>query len=291
MRILNFGSLNIDYTYRVPHIVAPGETLQCMSLQLFPGGKGLNQSIALAKAGADVYHAGFYGEDGIFLKELFEKEGVHTDFTYKVETGTGNAIIQVTDEGQNSIIIYPGANNCVTEEIADEVLSHFGEGDYLLLQNEVNGIDYIIEKAAKRGMKIWFNPSPFNDRVKTCDLSKVDVFLMNEVEGEQITGQKEPEVILDAIALLYPKAKVVLTLGDKGAWFMDGAERTFSPAEKVTAVDTTGAGDTFTGYFMEAIAEGMPASAALALAGKAAAIAIGKPGAAISIPYRKDVIV
>ncbi len=289
MKILNFGSLNIDYTYRVGHIVAPGETIQCRSLQLFPGGKGLNQSIALAKAGADVYHAGFYGEDGTFLCELFEKEGVHTDFTRKVETGTGNAIIQVTDEGQNSIIIYPGANNCVTEEIADEVLSHFGEGDYLLLQNEVNGIDYIIDKAYARGMKIWFNPSPFNERVTSCDLAKVSVFLMNEVEGEQITGQTEPEKILSAVRELYPSAAAVLTLGEKGAWYDDGSQRVFSEAEKVTAVDTTGAGDTFTGYFMEAMAEGMPAEKALALAGKAAAIAIGKPGAAISIPYRKDV--
>lgn len=99
MKVLNFGSLNIDYTYRVDHIVAPGETISSKNLEIFPGGKGLNQSIALAKAGAEVYHAGQIGKDGLFLKKICEENGVCVSYIRETDTNTGNAIIQVADSG------------------------------------------------------------------------------------------------------------------------------------------------------------------------------------------------
>lgn len=163
MKILNFGSLNIDYTYSVDHIVHPGETITSGSLEVFPGGKGLNQSIALARAGADVYHAGLIGEDGIFLRDLCRESGVKTGYIRETETRTGNAIIQVSEKGENCIILYPGANREQTEEYIDEVLKGFGEGDVLLLQNEINLLDYLISKGAEKGMKIVLNPSPFDE--------------------------------------------------------------------------------------------------------------------------------
>ena len=108
MKILNFGSVNIDFTYRVPHFVRPGETLAATSVTRNAGGKGFNQSVALARAGCDVYHAGHIGEDGFFLVDLCRNYGVHTDFLTKVSTPTGNAIIQVDGSGANCILLYGG---------------------------------------------------------------------------------------------------------------------------------------------------------------------------------------
>lgn len=289
MKVLNVGSLNIDYTYQIQHIVAPGETITSNSLGVFAGGKGLNQSIALARAGANVYHAGKIGEDGQFLIDLCNESGVDTTFVEVGSTRTGNAIIQVTPEGQNSIILYPGANRDLQKEYLDHVLSNFASGDILLLQNEINHVDYLIEQAANMGMLVYLNPSPFDGYIKACDLTKVDTFLMNEVEGYQITNLNQPEDILDYMLEHYPLAKVVLTLGKNGAYYQDQNERVYQKAQVVQAVDTTGAGDTFTGYYITAIIEGKTSQEALLLATQASAIAVMKPGAANAIPMRNVV--
>lgn len=289
MKILNFGSLNIDYTYSVDHIVHPGETITSGSLEVFPGGKGLNQSIALARAGADVYHAGLIGEDGIFLRDLCRESGVKTGYIRETETRTGNAIIQVSEKGENCIILYPGANREQTEEYIDEVLKGFGEGDVLLLQNEINLLDYLISKGAEKGMKIVLNPSPFDEKIAACDLTKVSLFLINEVEGEQITGEKEPEQILAKIGTMYPGAETVLTLGDKGSIYARGTERIRQEPVKVKTVDTTAAGDTFTGYYLAAVMEGKDKPQAMKEAAYAAALAVSGKGASFSIPVKKDV--
>ena len=210
MKILNFGSLNLDYVYHVEHMVTPGETLASTRLETFCGGKGLNQSIALAKAGAEVYHAGCIGEDGAMLLQALEEAGVETSYIKTLPGKTGHAIIQVDKSGQNCILLYGGANRLLTEHYINQVLESFGEGDVLLLQNEVNLLHVIIDKAYERGMKIILNPSPFDDNLKFCDFSKISMFLLNEVEGEQITGKKEPAAILQELARLYSQAKVVL---------------------------------------------------------------------------------
>jgi len=151
MKILNFGSLNIDYTYQVEHFVRAGETLSSDSLQIFSGGKGLNQSIALSRAGADVWHAGAVGkEDGEFLLRQLEEAGVHTEFIAHTEGKTGHAIIQKDPTGQNCILLYGGANQEITRQMADRVLESFEEGDFLILQNEISEIGYIMEKAHEK---------------------------------------------------------------------------------------------------------------------------------------------
>lgn len=150
MQILNFGSLNIDYTYSLTHIVRPKETISSQKLEVFPGGKGLNQSVALARAGSEVYHAGCIGEDGKFLEELCRENGVRTEYIKTGSERTGNAIIQVADNGENSIILFPGSNRCLTPADVDEVLEHFGEGDILLLQNEINQLSYLIQRGAEK---------------------------------------------------------------------------------------------------------------------------------------------
>jgi len=289
MKILNYGSLNVDYTYRVPHMIAAGETMASYELQAFPGGKGLNQSIAMAKAGLDVWHAGIIGNDGQLLSETCEKAGVHTDFIKTLDVRGGHTVIQVDDSGQNSIILYGGTNLMQTKEFADEVLSHFAAGDYLVLQNEINLLDYIIDGAFDRGMKIILNPSPYDERLDACDLQKVSLFLVNEIEAAQMTGNTDPDRMLDALHRTYPGAAFVVTLGAEGAWYYDGKERVFQAAFPVKAVDTTAAGDTFTGFFIRKMAEGADMQTALRTAAGAAAISITRMGAAPSIPAMEEV--
>ena len=283
MKVLNVGSLNIDHTYQLERIVAPGETITSKQMSVYAGGKGLNQSIAIARAGIEVYHAGKIGIDGQFLIELCNDSGVNSTF---IETGvipTGNAIIQVTSQGQNSIILYPGANRSLDKAWIDKVLTEFSKGDILLLQNEVNLIDYLIIEGKKKGMNIFLNPSPYDEYIDKCDLSLVNTFLMNEVEGAQITGCYDPECILTRMKNLYPQAK------QDGVYFQDKEQRVYQPARTVKAVDTTGAGDTFTGYYIAAVIEGKSAIEALTFATNAAALAVMKAGAANAIPKRHDV--
>lgn len=244
MKVLNIGSMNLDHVYNVDHIVQPGETQATSGLKLFLGGKGINQSMALAKAGVPVYHGGMIGEDGQPFIEACKEHGVNYDFIKQIEEKTGHTIIQIDKNAQNCILLYGGANQSLTKEFIDDVLSHFEKGDLLLLQNEVNNIPYIVDEAYKKGMQIALNPSPFNDALKTVDLSKISLFLMNEVEGEQITGCKEPDAILSIMKDRYPDAKIVLTLGKDGAMYAEEDKAYFQPAYKVEAVDTTAAGDT-----------------------------------------------
>ncbi|MBQ7090345.1 MAG: ribokinase, partial [Clostridia bacterium] len=183
MKILNFGSLNIDHVYQVAHFVQPGETLGAAGYQKNAGGKGLNQSIALARAGVEVCHAGQIGEDGLFLKELLEDNNVSVEFLNVSSEPTGHAIIQVNEEGQNCILIYGGANQTVDKAHMQHVFSSFESGDFALFQNEMNDLPKLISMAAEAKMKIVLNPSPIGPELFECDLSLVDYFIMNEIEG------------------------------------------------------------------------------------------------------------
>lgn len=290
MKVLNFGSLNLDYVYQVESILIPGETQASKDRQTFCGGKGLNQSIALAKAGIPVYHAGMIGEEGDILLETCKENGVNTEFIRQIPGPGGHTVIQVDKDGQNCILLFGGANRSITREFVDEVLASFEKGDIILLQNEINELDYIIDKASEKGMMIILNPSPFDDNLKVCDLTKVSLFLVNEIEGYQITGEKEPEKILAAVKEKYPSAKIVLTLGGEGSAYQDETGIYHQGIFKVKAVDTTAAGDTFTGYFISSIIDGMPVQEGLELAAKASAIAVSRPGATASIPLKKEVL-
>lgn len=290
MKVLNFGSLNIDYVYSVDHMVTPGETLASYSMNTFCGGKGLNQSIALAKAGVPVYHAGLVGEEGAALLKACKEGGVNTEFIRMIPGKSGHTIIQVDKEGQNCILLFGGANQSVTAQYVDEVLSHFEKGDILLLQNEINMLDYIIDKAYDKGMMIILNPSPYNEALAVCDYSKISMFLLNEVEGAQVTGETEAGAILDKLKTIYPEARVVLTLGGDGSVYQYKEEKYRQGIYKVKAVDTTAAGDTFTGYFISSVIDGLPVPEGLSLAAKASAIAVSREGATASIPLREEVL-
>lgn len=293
MKVLNFGSMNIDYVYSVEHFVKKGETISSRGLEVFSGGKGLNQSIALAKADVEVYHAGQIGEDGKFLLDILKEAGVHTEYIkISKENRTGNAIIQNDASGDNCIILYGGANRSITRAYVDEVLEGFSAGDYLLLQNEINEIAYIMQRAKEKNMHIFFNPSPMEDSILTYPLEYVDCFLLNEVEAEKLS-EREGAGAMDMLHVLrekFPMAEIVLTLGEKGSILVDGDNLYKAEAKRVKAIDTTAAGDTYTGYFISGIYHGLEKERILELSSMAAAIAVTKKGAANSIPKMSEVL-
>lgn len=289
MKVLNFGSLNIDQVYSVDHILKGGETLSSEKLKIFPGGKGLNQSIALARAGVQVFHAGTCGDGGEMLLELCRENGVDTRFIRRVAEKNGHTVIQVDRNGQNGILLFGGSNQMQTREHIDEVLSHFAPGDMLLLQNEINLLDYIIARAAAGGMTIVLNPSPFDSRLSRCEMDKVAYFLVNEVEAEQMTGETCKEAMPEKLLEKYPHGKFILTLGSEGSVYKDADCEYRQGIFPVKAVDTTAAGDTYTGYFLASLLQGKSVPQALETAAAASALAVSRPGASSSIPLAIEV--
>ena len=294
-KLLCFGSLNIDYTYTVPHFVTPGETLPAEGMQIFSGGKGLNQSVALARAGLDVSLAGAIGEDGRFLLEQLHAAGVDTRHVSVLsQVRTGHAIIQNDPSGDNCILVYGGANHCTTREQADRALADFSAGDMLVVQNEINDLDYILRAADAAGLAIAMTPAPMTDAVRRLPLDCVDYLFLNEIEGGQLlNGEIDPEAepirAARELRRRYGPGAVILTLGEQGAVYADGREECRQAAIPAQAVDTTGAGDTFMGYFLAGCFEEMSVREAMVYASQAAAIAITRHGASPAIPTRDEV--
>lgn len=284
MRFINFGSLNIDHVFCVEHIIHEGETLKASKVMRNIGGKGLNQSIALARAGGEVCHAGMIGTDGIWLKKYLEENGVDTSVIKTIDAPTGTAFIQVTPDGKNSIIVNGGANREIDDSYADFCFEQFSSDDILLLQNEISNIPYIMKKAKQKGMTVVFNPSPV-DCLEEYPLECVDMFILNEHECKAICESTK----ISRMSQMFPKSKILLTMGERGATFTDGSIEIYEKAEAVDAVDTTGAGDTFTGYFMNEYFKTNDISGSLKKAVHASAIAVTRAGAAQSIPTKDEV--
>ena len=293
MRILNFGSLNVDYVYSVDYFVRAGETLNVNSREVVPGGKGLNQSIALARAGAAVCHAGCIGAEGEFLRELLQANGVDTTYLKTIDGMQGHTIIQVDSKGENCILLYGGTNRRIDPAQVEQTLADFGEGDWLVLQNEINCMPQIVNAAHARGMRIVLNPSPYEEGLKALDFGKLSWLLVNEVEACQCSGSDQPERAWDVLHERYPNLSVLITLGSAGSIahsVHDGAVETVrQQAFKADAVDTTAAGDTFTGYFIGGLAEGRPLAECMRRASMASAISVTRMGAAVSIPKLEEV--
>ena len=293
MRVLNFGSLNLDYVYQVDHFVRPGETLSADSRAVKCGGKGLNQSVALARAGAKAAHGGCVGAGGEGLKALLEEEGVDVSGLVAVEEMQGHTVIQVNRAGENCILLYGGSNQCVTEAQIADTLAGFSAGDWLVLQNEVNLLPAIVDAAHARGMRIVLNPSPFDDGLKEVDFGKLSWLLVNEIEACQCSGSDQPERAWDTLHEKYPGLSVLITLGSAGSIAHQvtprGVETVRQQAFKADAVDTTAAGDTFTGYFIGGLAEGRPLAECMRRASMASAIGVTRMGAAVSIPTKDEV--
>lgn len=289
MKLYNLGSVNIDYVYRVPHFLQPGETLSATDRNIFPGGKGLNQSVAAARAGATVVHGAVVGREAGFLVDLMRNSHVDTDRIEITDKPAGHTVIQVAPNGQNCILLFAGTNAVLTREYIEKYLADAAEGDILLLQNETNCLAEAFELAAEKKMSIAFNPSPFDESLLTLPLNRVRWWFCNEIEAAAIFGSDDPEIITERFREKYPNGQLVLTLGENGSRLITHNETVVQPIFKVKAVDTTGAGDTFTGYFLSAVMAGCSATVAMRRAAKASAIAVSRAGAAVSIPTADEV--
>ena len=288
-RVLNFGSLNLDYVYQVDHFVRPGETLSAASRTLKLGGKGLNQSIALARAGANVAHAGCIGAGGEPLKALLERDGVDTSRLLSVGEMQGHTVIQVNPDGENCILLYGGSNQCVTPGQIAATLADCSAGDWLVLQNEINNLPAIVDAAHERGMTIALNPSPCDSKLDDVDFGKLSWLLVNEVEAGQLSGIDDPQAAWEWLHARHPKLSVLITLGAAGSMaFTPDGQCVKQEAFRVKAVDTTAAGDTFTGYFISGLIAGMPLKECMHRASRASSISVTRLGAADSIPYSAE---
>lgn len=293
-KILVFGSLNIDIVYSLDHIVRPGETILSSDIEKNPGGKGLNQACAISKTGLDVYMAGCVGEDGAMLLDTLSSFGVDVSNVKSVSVPTGNAIIERSKDGQNSIILFAGANRVIDKMMIDYVVASFEEDDIIVLQNEINGLEYIIEKASEKGMYVVFNPAPFDPSVFSLPLDKVNLLVVNEIEGAGIADKDDNatyEDILDALREKYRETEVIMTCGCNGSYWQKNDERIYQEALKVDAVDTTAAGDTFIGYFIASRELGHTVKESMRYATVASSITVTRKGAAGSVPEGNEVFV
>lgn len=287
--IFVFGSVNRDHVYSVEHLVNPGETISSSKLHLYWGGKGLNQAIALAKAGIHpVLVAKVNETEKDALRVLCTRNGVSV-IAASSEQPTGHAVIQVDGDGQNGIIVYPGANGDIQPQDIENMLGRARAGDCVLLQNEVNDIPRIITACHSRGLKVLLNPSPVSPEMKTWPLKLLELVIMNETEGKALSGRSAPEDILAWFAAAYPALTVVLTVGQDGSYYQKAGVQLYQPAFRVKTVDTTAAGDTFTGYFLAGWLAGCETARTLCTAAKAASIAVSRRGATNSIPTVEEV--
>ena len=284
MKILNFGSINKDFFYSVNDFVRPGETISSNGYNIKIGGKGLNQSVSISKAGVKVYHAGIINKDDTFIIDKLKSWKINCDNILLSNNPTGHAIIQVNKKGENSIIIHGGANHDFNLKSILSILSKFESGDILLLQNEINNIEEIIDRAYHKKMRIIFNPAPFNKKILSFDLNKINTLILNQSEGEGLSNKRNSKEILKNLNNNFKNTEIILTLGENGSLYSFRDKLIEIKAHNVKTIDTTGAGDTFIGYYVAGVASKMNKKDNLERASMAAAITTTKLGGAESIP-------
>ena len=289
MAIINFGSINVDHVYQVDHFVQPGETIASSDYIRLLGGKGANQSIALAKAGSEVRHVGKIHESDAPFKQAMIKHGIDCKYVSCAETLTGHAIIQVTPSGENAIVLFGGANQELTNKDIMHALGNAKPSDWVLTQNETSSIELVLTQAKELGLKVAFNPAPMTELVKQLPHDCIDLLIVNEVEAEEISGIQDLDMMEAYFRSEWPDSEVLITLGKAGVRMLK-KERTINvPAFVVEAVDTTAAGDTFIGFFLSAYSNHQDSETALSRACAASALAVMQIGAAQSIPTKDQV--
>jgi len=283
LTIYNLGSINADRFYSVPHLPKPGETLAATSHSVGLGGKGANQSIAAAKAGARVVHIGAVGPDGDWAVTALRDVGADVSHIAKVEVPTGHAIINVDQAGENAIVIFSSANTAQTEPAINAALSSAQKGDFLVLQNETNLIAYAANVGKRKGLRVVYSAAPFNADAVREVLPIIDMLVVNEVEADQLA-----KALAISISEL-PVPKILITRGSKGSSYQTGDQLVEMPAFQVVPVDTTGAGDTYLGFLVAGLDLGKPVPEAMRFAAAAAAIQVTRRGTAEAIPSVAEV--
>lgn len=290
--IFNFGSINIDHTYYVPHLVRPGETLASREYTVGLGGKGVNQSLAIARARGNVSHWGKLSSSDAWVINELKSAGVDVDGVELAQQPSGHAIVQIDQHGENSILLFPGANHSFTKEQVAALVKQANPEDTILIQNECNGLNELIPLAVSHGCDVIFNPAPMSSDVTLLPLNQCNLLFFNRSEAALLAGmpiESSAQDLLGSCNKIVGGADVVLTLGNEGAWYQRGTEVLFQSAFEVKAVDTTAAGDTFVGYFLAARQAGLAPSLCLLRASAAAALAVQRRGAARSIPAVNEV--
>ncbi len=283
MTIFNLGSINADHVYRAPHLPGPGETLAVTSLQTGLGGKGANMSVAAARAGSHVAHIGAIGSDGLWARNRLLEYGVDTRHIVELDVPTGHAIINVEDAGENAITLFAGANQAISEDMVANVLSAGNAGDILVTQNETNAQAVAAEIGSKLGFRVCYAAAPFDANAVKAVLPYLDFLILNAVEAQQL--EKALGMPIEELDV----ADIIITLGSDGArWIGDGTDQHFD-AIAVEPVDTTGAGDTYTGYVLAGLDRGLTMGQSISLAMRAAALMVTRMGTADVIPDLKEV--
>ncbi|MEZ5560528.1 MAG: ribokinase [Pseudomonadales bacterium] len=288
-KLVNLGSLCIDHVYEVPRLARAGETVASTGYARHAGGKGLNQSLAAARAGARVAHFGCIGADGALLRQVLAAEGVDVGGIREVAEPSGHGVIQVAPDGDNAIVIAGGANRAVTPADVAAALNACAADDWLLLQNEINDLPGVLSAAAARGTRVAFNVAPVDGREQHYDLGSVALLVVNEIEAAALAGRDAPAAALEVLAQRFPAAAVVLTQGAEGLRWRAPDSAGYVPAIAVQAKDETAAGDAFTGYLMAGLLAGASLAQALRQGAAAGALAVTVAGAAPSIPARSAV--
>lgn len=291
MKICCFGSLNIDMVFNVDDFAKPKETIKSNGFQMFPGGKGLNQAIAIKKSGAEVFLAGSIGTDGQLLINQCDKHCLDRTNVRIIEGNSGLAVIQVNSQGENCIILSDGANKQNDIEFIDSVINKLKKNDIIILQNEINNLEYIINASKKNGIKICLNPSPVDESLFNLPIELCDIIILNEVEGKLLSGKESYDEIIVALAQKYQDSIIILTLGGHGVYYTYNKKIYKKDSLKVEPLDTTGAGDAFTGYFIGMLSKGFIMEESIDIANKAAAISVTRRGASESIPYIDEVLI
>ncbi len=283
MTVFNLGSINIDNVYALDRLPKPGETLPAKDFNRGLGGKGANQSIAIARAGGQVHHIGAIGDQSEWTVQALFEAGVDTGNIATVQTPTGHAVIFVDQMAENSIVLLPGANMQITTEQINSALSAAEPGDWFLLQNETNLGSVAAKIAQEMGMRVCYSAAPFSVRAVTEILPFTSLLVVNEIEFQQLKSE------LSYADRALSRIKLIVTYGAKGATYFNRGEKIEMAAYPSDAVDTTGAGDTFLGYALSALDQGEPVVDAMNQAAAAAAIQVSRPGAAAAIPKFSEV--
>ncbi len=289
-KLVNLGSLCVDNVYHVQNIARAGETVTSLGHEIHPGGKGLNQSLAAARAGAEVIHVGCVGTDGGSLVDVLSGSGVDVSYIRTIDSASGSAIIQVDAQGRNAIFITGGANRRVSKEQVEAAVSLLETDDWLLVQNEINDLDFVLKSAALGNVNVAFNVAPVDGRESTYLYDYVSLLIVNEIESMAVAQTDNHELAFNIIRSQYPNTKVILTLGRLGLRHGHGDNQLYVPAFEVEVVDETAAGDAFIGFYMAALLRSEPLEVALREASAAGALAVTTTGAATSIPRREEVL-
>ena len=295
--ILVIGSLNMDLSIDLAKMPVTGETILGRGIAYKAGGKGANQACAAGKLGGRVRMLGCVGQDefGQKLVKSLSESGVETDYIKESrDLPTGTAVIYVDDNGDNSIVVIPGANMACEIEYLKEQDEQFHWCDYVVLQMEIpyEAVWYSVKRAKELGKMVILNPAPAPDEIPEEILSLVDYLTPNETEIIALNGKSKDDIREGAEKLLSRGvSNVIATLGDRGALLVNRYGETFYPARKVVSVDTTAAGDCFNGAMVAALAEGQSEAEAILFANIASSIAVTRKGAQESLPIREEVAV